>query len=158
MTTELPEEAFSEAVQLAKVFHTRIIINPAPYKPWVEKYLPLADCITPNREEYARLSGFLKRNPPRDNFEIVTTLGNEGAKLQKNGIEHSFAAPKIDAKDSTGAGDAFNAALTLMLSRGVATEEAVRFAVEVASESVRHPNVLGSYRFEKFRNRLLKQN
>jgi len=41
--------------------------------------------------------------------------------------EH-FPAPRIEAVDPTGAGDAFTAALTVQLALGVEIEDAIRYA------------------------------
>ncbi|HWT22442.1 MAG TPA: PfkB family carbohydrate kinase, partial [Solirubrobacteraceae bacterium] len=44
-------------------------------------------------------------------------------------------APRVDAVDTTGAGDCLNGALAAELARGVALEEAVAFAVRAAAQS-----------------------
>ena len=46
------------------------------------------------------------------------------------------SAPPVDVIDSTGAGDAFNAALMVSMASGSSHEDALRFAVRVASSVV----------------------
>ena len=60
---------------------------------------------------------------------IATTFGAAGAVLSKNGEDIARAKPpKIDAVDTTAAGDAFTAALTVALVEGQSAEDALRFA------------------------------
>lgn len=46
------------------------------------------------------------------------------------------------ARDTTGAGDAFNAALAVSLMSGSSLEKAVEYAINVAALSVREPYVM----------------
>ena len=84
LTLEIPEEAFAKAIELAQKYDVRIVINPAPYFPWVNTYLKDAWLLTPNRSEACGLLGCksenliecLKTAP----FErMVVTLGGDGA-------------------------------------------------------------------------------
>jgi ribokinase len=60
---------------------------------------------------------------------VAVTYGKDGAALVKDGKEIARAeAPTIEARDATGAGDAFAAALTYTLLGGVPPENALRFA------------------------------
>jgi len=60
---------------------------------------------------------------------VAVTYGAKGAALIKDGKEIARAeAPLIEARDATGAGDAFAAALTYTLLAGVPPENALRFA------------------------------
>ena len=52
-------------------------------------------------------------------------------------------APRVEAVDTTGAGDAFNGALAAALAGGAPLADAVREAVAVAAESVRRPGARG---------------
>jgi Sugar kinases, ribokinase family len=52
-------------------------------------------------------------------------------------------APKVDAIDTTGAGDVFNAALAVFLEKGYDIEEAVEKANIIAAASVKTYGALG---------------
>ncbi len=60
---------------------------------------------------------------------VATTFGAAGAVLEKGGVEVArTAAPRVDAVDTVGAGDAFTAALTVSLVEGRTPDNALRFA------------------------------
>ncbi len=69
--------------------------------------------------------------------ECVVTDGVNGAYYFQGGSLFRVPAPAVEVKDTTGAGDNFHAAFALCVSRGRALDEAVRFAVTVASLSCR---------------------
>jgi len=60
---------------------------------------------------------------------VAVTYGKDGAALFENGREVArSAAPTIVAQDATGAGDAFTAALVVMLLQGASRERALQVA------------------------------
>ncbi len=71
------------------------------------------------------------------------TVGADGALLVEDGAVERIPAPRVEAVDTTGAGDAFNGALAAELAGGATLADAVRAAVAVAAESVRRPGARG---------------
>ncbi|GAA0481423.1 ribokinase [Paractinoplanes deccanensis] len=67
----------------------------------------------------------------------VVTAGRRGAAYGHLGGTGTVSAPRVDAVDSSGAGDAFLAALALELSRDRPLPDAVAVAVRVGSRAVR---------------------
>ena len=60
---------------------------------------------------------------------VAKTFGASGAALFRNGVEVARSqSPAVKAIDTTGAGDAFTAALTLALVEGQSHARALRFA------------------------------
>ena len=60
---------------------------------------------------------------------VIITLGSKGALvLKRNGEPKLIAAPKVNAMDTTAAGDAFTGALAYRITRGENLFDAVRFA------------------------------
>ena len=60
---------------------------------------------------------------------VAVTYGKAGAALFENGREVARSgAPTIIAQDATGAGDAFTAALVVMLLQGASRERALQVA------------------------------
>ena len=60
---------------------------------------------------------------------VAVTYGKDGAALYENGREVARCRPPtIVAQDATGAGDAFTAALVVMLLEGASRERALRVA------------------------------
>ena len=147
LTPEIPEDAFAEAVSIARARAVPLIVNPAPFFSWVRPYLSAAWCLTPNRSEAAAMLGCredeipdaLTKSPyPR----VIVTMGGDGALCLNGGRLTKIPAPAVDVKDTTGAGDCFNGALAAFLLEGDDLESAARKAVFAASLSAEHPHAL----------------
>lgn len=67
----------------------------------------------------------------------IATLGVKGAISIQDGRVMRFPAPKVEVRDTTGAGDAFHGALCLAIADGLPDIDAIRFAVAAASLSCR---------------------
>lgn len=140
------------ALRTAKELGVRTILNPAPAYGASPETLALADFLTPNEIELETLSGgeiddvesAARRLLTRDDQTAVVTLGVEGARIVTQ--KHSRLVPTfaVDAVDTTGAGDTFNAALAVGLSEGMSLEEAVRFANGAAALCVTKPGAADS--------------
>jgi sugar/nucleoside kinase (ribokinase family) len=109
----------------------------------IDGLLPLVDVFLPNRAEAERLSG--QADPMaasaalarRSGSWTVVKLGADGAvAAAADGRQRRVIAPRVDVVDTTGAGDAFNAALMRALVSGADPGEALDDAVRVASTVV----------------------
>jgi len=147
LTPEIPEEAFAMAMALARRYGVRVVVNPAPYEPWVSKYLADAWLITPNRAEACQLlgcaeealEGAVAASPyPR----MAVTLGGEGALVKDGELLARIPATLVTPVDTTGAGDCVNGVLCAKLLEGCALADAARTAVRAASISVTRAHVL----------------
>jgi ribokinase len=67
---------------------------------------------------------------------VIITLGSKGALLFTGGEAKLIPSPKVDAVDTTAAGDVFNGAIAVAISKGLDLEKAVEFACKAASISV----------------------
>jgi ribokinase len=67
---------------------------------------------------------------------VVVTMGAMGSVIYDNGDVTVVPAQKVEAVDSTAAGDVFNGALAVFLSEGNSLTDAVRFASRAAAISV----------------------
>lgn len=67
---------------------------------------------------------------------VIITLGSKGALIYSNGKAEMVPALKVEAVDTTAAGDVFNGALTVALSEGRSLKEAARFACKASAISV----------------------
>lgn len=70
---------------------------------------------------------------------VVATLGPRGAVWWRDGRRGRSAAFRIDAVDTTGAGDAFHGAYALGLARGMAFDDLLRFASAVGALACKRP-------------------
>lgn len=136
---EIPLEAIEATLRLGERLGVPVILNPAPARPLPAEWLALARYLTPNQHELAMLLGADPAEGFRDLMRrapapIVLTRGSEGAWYQERGEPAYQPGFAVEAIDSTGAGDTFNAALAVFLHEGLAS--AVRKACAAAALSV----------------------
>jgi ribokinase len=131
---EIPVETAQRALAVARAAGVRTVLNPAPAPsaPLSDAMLDLADYLTPNETEAAALGNTSTAHT------LVLTLGSDGARI---GDERVPAFP-ARAIDTTGAGDAFNAAFAVALAEGRADLDAVRWGCAAGAHMVEHAGVV----------------
>ena len=150
---ECPMGATAAALEIAKKHGIFTILNPAPAIPLEPDFLRSFDLITPNQQEAAVLLGLNHTPEPEELARLlrgagltnaVVTLGSKGSLLVSDAQQLVFPALSVTAVDTTGAGDTFNAALAVALSRGRSMAEAIEFATNASAWSVGRKHVLES--------------
>jgi ribokinase len=149
-------ETALEAFRIAAAAGVRTLLNPAPAEPLPEELLRLTDLCVPNESETEALTGrpvgsldevtaaariLLDRGPR----EVIVTLGGRGALLVSAESVEPVPAYRVEAVDSTGAGDAFLGALAVCLAEGGELRAAVRRAGAVAALSVTRHGAQSSF-------------
>ncbi|WHY85522.1 ribokinase [Neobacillus novalis] len=141
-------EAVVTAVKLAKKYRVPVILNPAPYQEFPKEILRDVAFITPNETEAFELSGIEVKDEhsalaaaqkihEMGVDTVIITLGSKGAFLYTGGEKGDLVPGfKVEAIDTTGAGDAFNGGFAHALSNGQSVREAMTFANAVAALSV----------------------
>ncbi|WP_406008819.1 ribokinase [Streptomyces sp. NBC_00637] len=145
---EIPLETVVEVVRnLAP--GSRFVLNPSPPRPLPAEVLEACDPLIVNEheakvilgeaggaggseepEDWARL--LLAKGPK----SVVVTLGSQGALVASAEGVSRIASVKVDAVDTTGAGDSFTAALAWRLGTGSALAEAAAYAARVGAVAV----------------------
>lgn len=144
---EVPIPTVEAAVRLATEAGVRIILNPAPAQPLEGKMLSLVSIITPNETEAELLTGIkisdgtslttaAERLLEKGVEKVIITLGARGAFLADKHEERFIPSFKVNAVDTTAAGDVFNGALAVSLAEEKSLSDAVRFANAAAALSV----------------------
>ena len=144
---EINQDANEMMMDLCVKHNTKVIVNTAPCNPMSDEFLSKAYMVTPNEIEVEQLTGIkvtdfesaskaasVLKNKGVEN--IVITMGSQGAFISSDNIEKMIPAFKVNAIDTTGAGDAFNGGLVAALSEGKDIWEAARFASALAALSV----------------------
>jgi ribokinase len=90
----------------------------------------LATYLTPNEHEREALGSL------PEGVIVVETRGSDGAVIHRDGEEERVAAPRVQAVDTTGAGDCFNGVFAAGLSEGLEVAAATQRAVAAAALSV----------------------
>ncbi|MFI6205179.1 ribokinase [Streptomyces sp. NPDC051041] len=142
---EIPLETVVEVVR-SLAPGNRFVLNPSPPRPLPGEVLAACDplivneheakvilgaaCVSEEPADWARL---LLAKGPRS---VVVTLGARGAlAASAEGVVRVPSVP-VDAVDTTGAGDAFTAALAWRLGTGATLEEAAAYAARVGAVAV----------------------
>jgi ribokinase len=148
---EIPPGTVMRAAAEARSAGASVVLDPAPVAPIPDQLLALADFVTPNERELAGLADVepTSADLPLDSVDalarkvlargcarVLVKLGARGARLVSTESVQAWPARKVDAVDTTAAGDAFNGALAVALTEGAPLEQAVRFATVAASISV----------------------
>lgn len=144
---EFPVPAIEYAFGIAKESGCLTILNPAPARELPDDVYRRVDVLTPNETEAETISGVSLKNEydimkaanklmERGVRNVIITRGKKPV-FYTNGESGGFVSPPaVDAVDTTGAGDAFNGALAISLSRGCNLVDAVRFATKYAALKV----------------------
>ncbi len=136
MQFEIPLRTVYHTVTFAKANAIRCIVNPAPAQTIDFKGVGAADYFIPNESEAETITGmpvhsiddakkcaeFLLRQGMR---RVVITLGERGSLAAGPERMELIPAFKVQAVDTTGAGDAFIGSFAVFLSDGLPEEEAL---------------------------------
>lgn len=147
MQLEVPMETVRFVADIAWQKGKKVILNPAPAHPLPADLLRHLYLITPNETEAEMITG-VKITDEASAGEaarvlagmgvqhVIITLGSKGALIYSDGKAEMVPALKVEAVDTTAAGDVFNGALTVALSEGRSLKEAARFACKASAISV----------------------
>lgn len=150
---ELPRRVLRPLARLASSGEIRLYLDPAPPERVDRDLLRAAEVITPDRAEAAALVGRADTSeiwPAIAAAElrsagartVVVKTGSTGAVLADDrGVEH-ISTLAVEARDETGAGDVFIAALAVRRSEGADWSESVEFANAASALSVADDGLL----------------
>ena len=143
---ETPLDGVIRAAELAKTRGAVFILDPAPARALPLELLALVDWLTPNESEARAILGVHGAWDPLEAAQalldlgvrgVVLKLGSDGAILLEAGGEPQRVTPfRVNAVDTTAAGDAFNGAFSVALAEGLEPVAAARFASAAAALSV----------------------
>ncbi|MGG6359105.1 ribokinase [Peribacillus frigoritolerans] len=135
---EIPEETVEYLADLCNMLQKRLLLNPAPARKLSEAVIQQASFLTPNEHEFEILFD------GRDRTEVLTeypnklfiTEGKNGVRYFDGHEEKVVPSFEVEAVDTTGAGDTFNAAFAVAVAEGKSFNESLLFANRAASISV----------------------
>lgn len=147
MQLETPLPAIIQAAKIAKENNTQVVLNPAPARELPDELLSLLDMITPNETEAEILTGVkvvdeVSAKQAAQVFhqkgiqKVLITLGSKGVFVSENGQGEIVAGFRVNAVDTTAAGDTFNGGLVTAMLEDKPLDEAIRFAHAAAAISV----------------------
>jgi ribokinase len=147
---EIPFETVRHLAELCAQRNVPLILDPAPARPLSAELLERVGWLTPNETEVVQCLPDATGSPRSpDAFEVVEALvksvrsgvlvkmGSRGVNVAaKEGARQQIEAFRVDAVDTTAAGDAFNGAFAVGLMMGKSSIESVKFASAAAALSV----------------------
>ena len=151
LQTEVPEDAVEAAARISKKYGVLNILKPAAMKQISPSLMELIDIFVPNRKEAELLcpeipgieekaEEFIRRGAKT----VIITLGHSGCYVKSCDFTGHIPAAPFTPVDTTGAADAFIAALAVYLSAGHSIEQAARIATYAAGFCVLRQGVIPS--------------
>ena len=151
MQLETPIEPLCTAAQMAHEKGKYVILNPAPAPkaPLPSDMLRHIDLIIPNETEATSITGVeisdlqsaeraMKALKELGAKDVMITLGEKGVLAYEDVKVKLFPACKVQAIDTTAAGDTFCGALSVAICQGREMKEAIAFANKAAAYTVQH--------------------
>ncbi|OGO77807.1 MAG: ribokinase [Clostridiales bacterium GWB2_37_7] len=144
---EVPLDTVKFALKTAKQLGKLTILNPAPASELDDDFLANVDILVPNDTELEMISGIQVKNENdvkkaaqvlmnKGVKELIVTLGSKGCiHINESGVK-AYPAYKVNAVDTTAAGDSFIGAVAVAINEGKSFEEAIYFATAVGALTV----------------------
>ena len=144
---EIPQEINMYAIDKAKEAGCKVLLNAAPAADIPEEYLKKVDILVVNEVEAAYYlhseidtiekakEGALRMSGELCNA-CIFTLGKEGSVVAQDGEVAFIPSRKVDAVESTGAGDSFIGATGYALIHGMDLVKACEFATGCSAVTV----------------------
>ncbi|MFK3790703.1 MULTISPECIES: ribokinase [Pseudomonas] len=145
---EVPLATVGYSLQRGRELGKTVILNPAPASgPLPEQWYASIDYLIPNESEAGALSGVVvdslesaeqaaNRLLAAGAGKVIITLGAQGSLFADGSRFEHFPAPKVQALDTTAAGDTFVGGFAAALAAGKSEAEAIRFGQVAAALSV----------------------
>lgn len=144
---ETPLDTIEAVLKEAKAKHIKTILNPAPAKQLTKDLLRHVDMLVPNETEFYHITGI--KITSKEDFiegyrminqlgikELIVTMGAQGS-WYYNGTDFIEAkAEKVNAIDTTAAGDSFIGGVVTKLASGYSMSEALDYGSKVAAITV----------------------
>lgn len=149
---ENPGEVMTYAMKKAKEAGLLVVLNPAPYQYLKEEAYQYVDYFIPNEHELelytSEVEGDIKERSryllDKGLKNIIVTLGEKGSIFINKEEAFEIPAFKVNAVDTTGAGDSYCGALVSALSEGKNIKEAMEFATKASSIAVTRKGAIAS--------------
>ncbi|GAA4188703.1 ribokinase [Gryllotalpicola kribbensis] len=157
LSLEVPMPVVQRAAARAAAAGARVVLNPSPYRSLPASLLDATDVLIVNELEAGQLLGtpidldadgiaaLRAAVAPRGISQLVVTRGAQGALAVDGGAVAEIAATRVEAVDTTGAGDAFTGALAVGLAAGRSLPDAAAEASLVAAFSTTRRGAQPSY-------------
>ncbi|MCH5464814.1 ribokinase [Levilactobacillus tujiorum] len=154
---EIPLETNYHAIDLAKQYGVPILLNPAPANSHLDmEHVRRVDFFSPNETELATLTGLpttsmdeisraAQRLVDMGVKNVLVTIGSRGVLWVSATTSQLIDAVKVEAVDTTGAGDSFIGSFAHYFAQGETIPQALRHANEYVAITVTRRGTQKSY-------------
>ncbi|NHF60611.1 ribokinase [Flavobacteriaceae bacterium TP-CH-4] len=144
---ETPMDSVGFLADYCKKSRRKLIINPAPAQGLSDVLLDGLFLITPNETEAKLLTG-IEVTDERSQMaaadallkkgvqHVIITLGSRGSFFKNTDESFTVSTPKVEAMDTTAAGDVYNGVLAVCLADAMGWRESMEYAGKAAALSV----------------------
>ena len=147
MQLEVPLESVQQAINIAKKYGVKVLLNPAPAKELSDEMLSSIDIFTPNEFECEYITGLPVKSiddakravialKEKGIKQTIITMGGKGVVYNSEEEIIHKSVPKVKVVDTTAAGDSFSGAIAVAISEGKTIDQAVDFANIVGTLTV----------------------
>lgn len=143
LVDEIYPEAATEALSIAHQRGVPVLFDAGTAGRGLDELVRRVDFLVTSEHFPSRHTGIddpveaLRAIQKENGRPVIATRGAKGCWLDDGKTLREFAAPPVEAVDSTGAGDAFHAGLAFGILQGWALERSCRFANYYASQKCR---------------------
>lgn len=147
LQNEIPVEIIAYAIDKAKEAGCIVVLNAAPAIELPKECLSKVDILVVNEVEaefychekidsVEKAKTEIKKMAEKYNNNVIFTLGKDGAVAYENGTIEFIPAMKVDAIETTGAGDSYIGAVSHSIIEGKSLIEACKFATKCSAITV----------------------
>lgn len=142
---ELPQAVIDEIITFCFENDIKTIYNPAPARVVAAEILEKATYFTPNESEFHQLFPDLTITEGLEKYpnQLILTMGSKGVYFNDGEKEVQIPSYKVVPVDTTGAGDTFNGAFAVALSKGMSVQSSIQFGNLAASLSIQKMGAQG---------------
>lgn len=157
---EIPVEAVVRAAKIGHEAGVYVVLNPAPACDLPEEIYQYLSLIIPNQTEIALMTGIEARDEEgaakavealrsKGVQDVIVTMGSKGSMVYHQGQATFVPSKKVNAVDTTAAGDTYCGGLCVALSEGKDIIEAARFATASSALTVQKRGAQDSIPYRK---------
>lgn len=154
---EIPLKTVFEAIKYVKSLGKKVVLNPAPIYEIPDDIYENIDIFILNEHEASSVLGYevnaqnakeaVKNICGKGSRQVIITLGSDGCVYNNGSDIITREALKVNAVDTTAAGDTFIGAFCACLLNGKTIDEAVEFATFASAITVSRPGAADSIPF-----------
>lgn len=157
---EIPVPSVLKAAKIAGEAGAYVVLNPAPACVLPDEIYSYVSLLVPNQTEISLMSGIeaadcesakkaVEKMKEKGVKDVILTLGSKGSLVCAGSTSELVPAQKVNAVDTTAAGDTFCGALCVAMSEGADLVESAKFATKASALTVQKMGAQDSIPYRK---------